>query len=84
MKNKVLQLCLSDGKGGMELYVDRVMEDLQAEGWDVIGICLKGTKVEAYMQRNGVPYKAFASNGQALANIFSLRRWLVENRVICA
>ncbi|MGO3158192.1 MAG: glycosyltransferase family 4 protein [Halomonas sp.] len=81
MKNKVLQLCLSDGKGGMELYVDRVMEDLQAEGWDVIGICLKGTKVEAYMQRNGVPYKAFASNGQALANIFSLRRWLVEKEV---
>ena len=49
MAKKVLQLCLSDGKGGMELYVDRVIEDLLAEGWDVIGICLKDSKVETYM-----------------------------------
>lgn len=81
MANKVLQLCLSDGKGGMELYVDRIIEDLQEEGWAVIGICLKDTKVETYMQRNGVPYKAFASNGQALSNIFMLRRWLIEEDI---
>ena len=81
MANKVLQLCLSDGKGGMELYVDRVIEDLLAEGWDVIGICLKDTKVETYMQRNGVPYKAFASNGQALVNLLSIRRWLKEENI---
>lgn len=81
MLNKVLQLCLSDGKGGMELYVDRVIEDLQSEGWEVIGICLKGSKTETYMQRNDVPYMAFASNGQALVNVFSLRRWLIEEQV---
>ncbi len=56
MANKVLQLCLSDGKGGMELYVDRIIEDLQSEGWEVFGICLKDTKVSTYMQRNGIPY----------------------------
>lgn len=33
------------------------------------------------MQRNGVPHKAFSSNGQALSNIFTLRRWLVEENV---
>lgn len=81
MANKVLQVCLSDGKGGMELYVDRVIEDLSLEGWEVIGICLQGTKVEAYMQRNGVPYKAFASNGQALVNLFSIRHWLIEENI---
>lgn len=81
MAKKVLQLCLSDGKGGMELYVDRVIEDLLAEGWEVLGICLKDTKVETYMQRNGIPFKAFASNGQALVNLFSIRRWLIKENI---
>ncbi|WP_422103329.1 glycosyltransferase family 4 protein [Vreelandella sp.] len=81
MANKVLQLCLSDGKGGMELYVDRIIEDLQSEGWEVFGICLKDTKVATYMQRNEIPYKAFASNGQALSHVFSIRRWLIEQNI---
>ncbi len=81
MADKVLQLCMSDGKGGMELYVDRIIEDLKEEGWEVFGICLKNTKVEAYMQRNNVPYRAFKSNAGALLNIGRLRRWLVEENV---
>ena len=81
MAKKVLQLCLSDGKGGMELYVDRVIEDLVSEGWEVRGICLKDTKVESYMQRNEVPYKAFSSNGQALSQLFSIRRWLIKEGI---
>ncbi|CAN0552722.1 unnamed protein product [Ectocarpus sp. 12 AP-2014] len=81
MVNKVLQLCLSNGKGGMELYVDRVIEDLQEEGWEVFGICLKDTKVETYMQRNGAPYKAFTSNRQAVSNMFMLRRWLIKEGI---
>lgn len=81
MEDKVLQLCFSDGKGGMELYVDRVIEDLQGEGVKVFGICLANTKVETYMCRNGVPYKAFSNRAKALANIFVLRRWLVEEKI---
>lgn len=81
MADKVLQLCMSDGKGGMELYVDRVIEDLKEEGWEVIGICLENTKVEAYMQRHAVPYKAFKSNPVALASVLGIRRWLVEQGV---
>ncbi|MGO3056060.1 MAG: glycosyltransferase family 4 protein [Halomonas sp.] len=81
MANKVLQLCMSDGKGGMELYVDRVMGDLKDEGWEVIAICLENTKVEAYMQQNNVPYKAFKSNASALARVISLRRWLIQEGV---
>lgn len=81
MADKVLQLCMSDGKGGMELYVDRIIEDLKEEGWEVIGICLENTKVEAYMQRNGVAYKSFKSNPVALANVLGIRRWLIEQDV---
>ncbi|MBZ5487401.1 glycosyltransferase family 4 protein [Halomonas aquamarina] len=81
MTNKVLQLCMSDGKGGMELYVDRVIEDLKEEGWEVLGICLENTKVEAYMQRNDVAYKAFKSTLAALANVVGIRRWLVDQGV---
>lgn len=81
MANKVLQLCMSDGKGGMELYVDRVIEDLQAEGVEVIGICLSDTRIETYFQRNGVAYRAFKSNLQALGSAWGLRRWLIDEHV---
>lgn len=81
MVKKVLQICLSDGKGGMELYIDRIIEDLKDDGWDIIGICLKKSKVEEYMQRNDVPYKAFKSTFYAVANILSIRRWLIEEKI---
>ncbi|OJA06232.1 glycosyltransferase family 4 protein [Halomonas sp. QHL1] len=81
MTDKVLQLCMSSGKGGMEIYVDRAIEDLKEEGWEVIGICLENTKVEAYMQLNGVAYKAFKSNLAALANVLGIRRWLIDQGV---
>lgn len=82
MTNKVLQLCLSDGKGGMELYVDRVIEDLKKEaGWEVTGICLKETLVESYMQRNNIVYKAFSSKTQALTNVLRIRRWLINEGI---
>lgn len=81
MANKVLQLCLSDGKGGMELYVDRVIEDLKAADYEVIGICLADTRIETYFQRNDVPYKAFDSNAQALRHLWRIRRWLMQEKV---
>ncbi|WP_346796981.1 glycosyltransferase family 4 protein [Halomonas sp. Bachu 37] len=81
MANKVLQICMSDGKGGMELYVDRIIGDLKKEGWEVIGICLENTKVEAYMQQNEIPYKTFKSNISAIFNALDIRRWLIEEGV---
>ena len=78
---KVLQLCMSDGKGGMELYVDRVIEDLNAEGVEVIGICLRQTRIETYFQRHGVAFKAFSSNLDALKNAWRIRRWLIDENV---
>ncbi|WP_447554802.1 glycosyltransferase family 4 protein [Vreelandella sp. EE22] len=81
MANKMLQLCMSDGKGGMELYVDRVVEDLQEIGVEVIGICLSQTRIETYFKRNGVAYRAFKSNGHALKNALRIRRWLIDENV---
>lgn len=81
MVNKVLQLCLSDGKGGMELYVDRTIEGLKENGWEVIGICLNKSKVEGYMQRNNIAYTAFKSNIFALFNVLSIRRWLIKENI---
>ncbi|MFG6668114.1 glycosyltransferase [Halomonas sp. HNIBRBA4712] len=78
---KVLQICLSDGKGGMELYVDRVIEDLKEEGVEVIGICLGQTRIETYFERNQVAFKAFSSNGEALRNVWRIRRWLIDENV---
>lgn len=81
MAKKVLQLCMSDGKGGMELYVDRIVEDLQAEGVEVIGICLHQTRIETYFARHDVPHLAFDSNGQALKSVWRIRRWLIDEGV---
>lgn len=81
MVNKVVQLCLSDGNGGMEFYVDRITEDLKEAQIEVIGICLEGTRVKTYMQRNQVPYQAFKNIAQALKHVLRIRRWLIEENV---
>ncbi|MGO3701013.1 MULTISPECIES: glycosyltransferase family 4 protein [Halomonas] len=81
MVNKVVQLCLSKGNGGMEFYVDRITEDLKAAQIDVIGICLEGTRINTYMQRHQIPYLAFKSSTQALKHVLRIRRWLMEENV---
>ncbi len=81
MAKKVLQLCMSDGKGGMELYVDRVIEDLLEAGVEVIGLCLRETRIETYFERNGVNFLAFESNVQALKSALRIRRWLIDENV---
>ena len=81
MVNKVVQLCLSKGNGGMEFYVDRITEDLKAAQIDVIGICLEGTRINTYMQRHQIPYLAFKSSTQALKHVLRIRRWLIEENV---
>tara|TARA_R110002012_G_scaffold44879_5_gene119686 strand:- start:4018 stop:5136 length:1119 start_codon:yes stop_codon:yes gene_type:complete len=81
MVNKVVQLCLSDGNGGMEFYVDRITEDLKEAQIEVMGICLESTRVQSYMQRNQVPYLAFKDITQALKHVMRIRRWLIEENV---
>ena len=35
MSEKVLQLCLSKGAGGLEVYLSRIIAGLQQQGWEV-------------------------------------------------
>src|SRR5690554_2930419 len=76
MKEKVLHVCMSRGKGGMELYVGRVIKDLKDFGWDVYGICLKNTKVSEYMEKEGIENKTFSSNASSLACSYEIARWV--------
>lgn len=40
---RILELCLSNGKGGLELYVADIVEKLRARGWSVQSITRKHT-----------------------------------------
>lgn len=76
MSHKVLQLCLSKGAGGLEVYLARVIDGLQKDGWQVYGVALHETRIETYMQDAGIEFKAFGSQWQALASAYTLIRWM--------
>ncbi|WP_455219548.1 glycosyltransferase family 4 protein [Kaarinaea lacus] len=51
---KVLELCLSTGVGGLELYAVRTAKQLIAQKVDCIAVVARGTMTAERMQENGV------------------------------
>lgn len=76
MSGKVLQLCLSKGAGGLEVYLARIIAGLKQQGWDVYGVALEGTRVAEYMHAAGIHYRARKSQAQALMGVRSIVRWM--------
>ena len=80
MSEKVLQLCLSKGAGGLEVYLARIIDGLQQQGWEVYGMALESTRVAEYMHAAGIHYRARKSQAQALMGVRSIVRWMrLEN-----
>ncbi len=52
---RVLELCLSDGHGGLELHVARLCECLRARGRDCRALTRPGTRLNARIRELGVP-----------------------------
>ncbi len=52
---KVLELCLSTGHGGLELYADRVIRHLHAEG-RCLAVVAPGTRLASRLESAGIPY----------------------------
>ncbi len=52
---RVLELCLSDGHGGLELHVARLCELLRARGHDCSAMTRPGTRLNARLAELGVP-----------------------------
>ncbi|BBG28810.1 glycosyltransferase family 4 protein [Zymobacter palmae] len=76
MSGKVLQLCLSKGAGGLEVYLARIITGLQQQGWTVYGVALEGTRVAEYMHAAGIRYRARKSQARALMSVRSIVRWM--------
>ena len=74
---KVLELCLSTGIGGLELYAVRTAKRLIEHNVDCIAVVAKGTMTDERMQQNGVQSIGFKKahrylpvwSARSLANI---------------
>ena len=51
---KVLELCLSDGHGGLELYVDKVARHLTASGAEPVVVVRAGTRLDERLREAGI------------------------------
>lgn len=76
MSGKVLQLCLSKGAGGLEVYLARIIAGLQQQGWTVYGVALEGTHVAEYMHAAGIQYRARTTQARTLMSVRSIVRWM--------
>ncbi|WP_040240180.1 glycosyltransferase family 4 protein [Chromohalobacter japonicus] len=81
MAQRVLHVCMSEGKGGMELYVRRIAADLQRAGWAVYAVCLEGSRVSDYMRELDVERRCFSSNASALWHARSILAWMRDQRI---
>lgn len=81
MNKKVLQICMSQGKGGMELYVGRIAEDLKDIGWEVYSVCLEGTRVAQYMDNIGVEKRELPSTFISIMKAKSILKWIKNNNI---
>ncbi|WP_244204706.1 glycosyltransferase family 4 protein [Vibrio rhodolitus] len=82
MPNSILHICLSKGWGGLEMYPIRIGQRLKDRGYNVYGLCVKGTPVAKGMREAGIETFEIESKTTLVANqIFALNSWLKERSV---
>lgn len=77
--NAVLHICLSDGWGGLEMYPIRTGKALLEQHWQVLGLCLKGTRVAQGMKEAGMITFEVDSKWDLLKKITKVNAWLKEH-----
>ncbi|WP_235207434.1 glycosyltransferase family 4 protein [Halomonas salina] len=76
MRPKVMQLCLSNGWGGLEMYPARIIPELARQGWEAHGLALEGSRVAASLEAAGVTPLTVPSRGQALWRVGRILAYL--------
>ncbi|WP_249260700.1 glycosyltransferase family 4 protein [Halomonas caseinilytica] len=76
MKPKVMQICLSDGWGGLEMYPARIIPELARQGWEAHGLALEGSRVASSLAAAGVHPLTFVSREQALWRVRRILTYL--------
>ncbi|MEZ8094740.1 glycosyltransferase family 4 protein [Photobacterium swingsii] len=77
--NAVLHICLSDGWGGLEMYPIRTGKALLEQNWQVLGLCLKGTRVAQGMKEAGISIFEIDSKWDLFKKITKVNAWLKEH-----
>lgn len=76
LRPKVMQLCLSNGWGGLEMYPARIIPELARQGWEAHGLALAGSRVAASLEAVGVTPLTVPSRGQALWRVGRILAYL--------
>ncbi|HYQ86013.1 MAG TPA: glycosyltransferase family 4 protein [Bacteroidota bacterium] len=79
---RALHLCTSEAWGGLELYACTLMFELQNAGVQIVAICKRGSKAEAFLRGRGV--EVLHGPGTRLLSLDQIRwvRRLVRDRDI--
>lgn len=80
---KILELCTSDGVGGLELYVMRSMAALQSMERDVVAVVRPGTMLQQRLAEKNLPYIELRRRSRALPLLAARRlaRLLDEEQI---
>lgn len=81
MSRGVLQICLSEGWGGLEQYPLTLAPVFQAQGVPVFYWALEGSRFAAVAKERGLVVKTFQSRMALLFQLLSLTRWMQNNNV---
>lgn len=83
MKKRILQLCLSNGHGGLELYVARLHRLLRERGHDCTAMVSPGTLLAQRLAEQGAPGTEFGARFHQLPLIAARRlaRFLERERI---
>lgn len=81
MTQSVLQVCLSTGWGGLEMYPIRIGIQLKARNWRIFGLALEGSRVAEEMKAAGFEVTVVSSKGEAIRQLFRLVKLLKDNDI---
>ncbi len=81
LRPKVMQLCLSNGWGGLEMYPARIIPELARQGWEAHGLALAGSRVAASLEAAGVTPLKVASRGRALWRVGRILAYLKAHEI---
>lgn len=76
-----MQLCLSSGWGGLEMYPSRIIPELARQGWQAHGLALAGSRVADSMRDAGVTPLTVASRGRALLSVGRILGYLTSHDI---
>lgn len=81
MTQAVLQVCLSKGWGGLEMYPPRISKWLPQNNWKPHALALKDGNIALSFKQNNNNCFEVTSTSDAILNIFKISNWIKKNNI---